>query len=100
MSQLKFPVKRKSVHPQVSQDCILLGLDLAWCVEKTQHAADFKSAIQAQRGEAATKGARTAMSASRPQFPQKAEQQLRPTEAVSKMRLILVQPKHDQCAIL
>jgi hypothetical protein len=30
----------------VSQDCILLGLGVAWSVEKTRHAADFKSAIR------------------------------------------------------
>jgi hypothetical protein len=30
----------------VSQDCILLGLGVAWGVEKTRHAADFKSAIR------------------------------------------------------
>jgi hypothetical protein len=30
----------------VSQDCILLGLGVAWGVEKTRHAADFKSAMR------------------------------------------------------
>jgi hypothetical protein len=30
----------------VSQDCILLGRGVAWGVEKTRHAADFKSAIR------------------------------------------------------
>jgi hypothetical protein len=30
----------------VSQDCILLGLGVAGCVEKTRHAADLESAIR------------------------------------------------------